>query len=293
MDVRAGVAQHPFGGTEEPAAQLDPGLGEHGVEVEEQRAEDLESLPVVAPAERVQESRRRAGTERYRECVDRTYQRGGVGRAQLACRHESGSGRITLLTARLALFTRSSTAVSESERLGGGLQVLADRLGLDLALLGRARQQLDRAAHDAIELSRTGNLAHDVERDVGERGCVPDDLAEDRGLPVGDLQHVSHLALGLVRDAHRVTYEPRDRRVLGRLDERAHLAQRVADDLLLVGVRAAAHLGAYELLELRGQRDFHGAPGPSRLDRQDGAQTDAGRHVGEGLVDLGRAGAGR
>ena len=198
----------------------------------------------------MQETGRRAGTEWYRERVDRTQQRGGVGRAQLARGHESGSGRITLLTARLALFTRSSTDVSRPRALA-----VASRFWrIALAWTSPCSAVLVRSSTGPRTMrssSRTGDLAHDVERDVGERRCVPHHLTEHRGLAVGDLQHVRDLALSLVRDTHRVAHESGHGRVLGRLDERAHLAQRVAHDLLLVGIRAAAHLGAHELLELR------------------------------------------
>jgi hypothetical protein len=65
--------------------------------------------------------------------------------------------------------------------------------------------------------------------------------------------------LRLVRDTQRVAYQARDRRILGRLHERAHVTERVAHNLFIVGVPTAAHLGAHEVVELRRQRHFHGA----------------------------------
>ena len=56
--------QEPLGRPEEPGEQVHPGLGEQRVEVDEERAEHLEVLEVVALAERVQEGGRLAGPER-------------------------------------------------------------------------------------------------------------------------------------------------------------------------------------------------------------------------------------
>ena len=78
--------QEPLGRAEEPAEVADARLREHLVEVDEQRAEDLEVLPVVARRERVQERAGLAGAERDPDVVgcpdpgDRVVDRGGVRR---------------------------------------------------------------------------------------------------------------------------------------------------------------------------------------------------------------------
>ena len=87
LHPRARVAHRPFRGAEEAAAQTDAGLGEHDVEVEEQRAEHLERLPVVAPAERVQEPAGYAGTEWHRERVGGPEQCGRVRSTELSHGH--------------------------------------------------------------------------------------------------------------------------------------------------------------------------------------------------------------
>ena len=69
LDVRARFAQEPLGRPEEAGEQVDPGLGEQREEIDEQRAEHLEALEVVAFTERVKESGRLTGPERDREPV--------------------------------------------------------------------------------------------------------------------------------------------------------------------------------------------------------------------------------
>ena len=69
LDAGAAVDEHPLGRPEEAADVADSGPAEQGVEVEQQRTEDVEVLPVVALPQRVQERRRVAGTERDPEGV--------------------------------------------------------------------------------------------------------------------------------------------------------------------------------------------------------------------------------
>jgi len=87
LDVCAAIAQRSLGRPEEPAAQTDAGLREDCVQVEEQRAEHLEPLPVVALAQRMQQPVRRARTQRNRQGVGRPKPRRRLPRAQLARGH--------------------------------------------------------------------------------------------------------------------------------------------------------------------------------------------------------------
>ena len=71
--------QEPLGGPEEAAQVAHAGLGEHRVEVEQQRAEDGQVLAVVAVAEGVEERRGLTGAERDAERVDGAEQLGCLG----------------------------------------------------------------------------------------------------------------------------------------------------------------------------------------------------------------------
>jgi hypothetical protein len=69
LDRGADVAEQPLGRAEEPGEQPDARLGEERIQVDEQRAEDVELLEVVALAERVEELGGLAGSERDRQAV--------------------------------------------------------------------------------------------------------------------------------------------------------------------------------------------------------------------------------
>ena len=88
LDVGTRREQEPLGRAHEAGAQLHPRLGEHRVQVDEERAVDDEILPVVALPQRVQERRGLARTERDPEGVPRPDQRRGLG---ARCRRVPGS----------------------------------------------------------------------------------------------------------------------------------------------------------------------------------------------------------
>ena len=70
-DVRARVAQHPLERAEEPGQVVHVRVVEDVAADREQRAVDAQVLPVVAPAERLEELRRLPGAERDSERVGR------------------------------------------------------------------------------------------------------------------------------------------------------------------------------------------------------------------------------
>ncbi len=75
--VAHGVVE-PFRRPEEPAAVAHARLGEDLVEVQAQRASDLEVLPVVAASECGQQGVGDAGAEPEADLIDRSDQRGGL-----------------------------------------------------------------------------------------------------------------------------------------------------------------------------------------------------------------------
>ena len=195
LHIRTTVDEESLRRSEESGEIADARLGEHRIEVDQQRAENGEFGPVVTAAERVEECRRLARPERDPETVSRSEERGGVRRG-----HELRGHARTLRADWRSSVVCGAPGTKRNEQLGSVLR----RNGFDVVGAETAghRQDHSELFEDLFAERTLGNVGLEADTIIGGQ-CRLEVLGD--ALDEFLAHHLGGISVAYISVAHATT----------------------------------------------------------------------------------------